>query len=231
METLDPFTLIVRLFVIWGILSILFICYRPYIFSSTKIQIAGIFTRLISTWLILFFLCTHYHVVISKALLPAFTFLLNLIQSDYTVTLSLMNNATETIKMDVILLRDIHPFIQGTPYFQYFYFLPFLQAIVLLPALSAAWPVRRILSRVFLVFISIPLSLLLLMLNVPVQMAASFETTFSKLASLKNLIRPDPLYQLWIDFIANGGNLILTLLLIIFATKLQRNLDIKTNSY
>jgi len=174
-------------------------------------------------------LCTHYHAVISKTLLPAFTFLLNLIQNDYTATLSLFNNATETIKMDVIILRDLHPFIQGTPYFQYFYFLPSLQATVLLPALLVAWPVKRGLSRVFLVFISIPLSLFLLMLNVPFLMAASFETTFSKLASLKNLIRPDPLYQLWVDLIANGGNLILIILLIIFATKLQRILDIKTS--
>jgi len=222
METLEPFILIARLFVVWGILSILFICYRPYIFSSTKLQIVGIFGRLISTWLILFFLCTHYHVAISKTLLPTFTFLLNLIQSDYTATLSLMNNATETIKMDVIILRDLHPFIQGTPYVQYFYFLPSLQAIVLLPALSVSWPVRHILSRVFLVFMSIPLSLFLLMLNIPVQMAASFEITFSKLANLKNLIRPDPPYQLWIDFIANGGNLVLTLLLMVFAIKLQK---------
>lgn len=229
METPDPFALTARLFVTWSVLSILFFCYRPYIFQSTKRQIAGVFGRLISAWLILFFLSTHYHAAISKALLPAFTWLLNLIQNDYTATLSLLDNATETIKIDVIILRYIHPFIQGTPYVQLFYFLPCLQTTILLPALLTAWPVKHLSSRIFLVLISLPLSLFALMLNVPFQIAASFEATFSKLARLKNLIRPDPLYQLWVDFIANGGHLALLILLIVFATKLQRNLDIKAS--
>jgi len=222
MEATNSFIIAMRLLLIWLVLSGLFLYYKTTILLITKKQILGVFSRLIVSWLMLFFACTLFHVSISNALLPFFTLLLNHLQNDYIASLSLLEQTTQAIQIDVTLLREIHPFISGTKYFQYFHLLAFLQTLVLVPAILFAWPVKRALSRVFLVLLSIPLSVFSLMINVPFQMAYSFETTFAKLAKINDAVRPEPFYHLWVLFMINGGNLIIIVLGVVLATALQK---------
>ncbi len=223
MSDLDNAT-VIRLFLTWFVLSALFMGYRSQLLIISKKQWLGIFSRLIVSWLALFFFYTNHHLFIIKTLLPVFSFLLNNIQNEYTVTLSSIGQATESIKMDILILRDIAPFKPGVELYQYFNFLPILQQMALLPATLIAWPVKHFQARLILLIMSLFLTVVLLMLTVPFLMAYQFETTFKTLAGIANFVRPTPYYQWWVQFITNDGHYIVIVFMVIFTTKIQRKI-------
>ncbi len=224
MEEGDYYSVVIRLLFAWFVLSALFLHYRSRILSTNKKQLLGIFSRLIAMWLALFFFCTYYHLFITNTLLPVFTFLLNHIQSDYLATLTSQVNATGHIKIEIKMLHDIPPLSPGVVFSQYYHFLPTLQTIVLLTAILTAWPVKNLRDRLFLISLSIPLSLFLLMIIVPFLIVDQFETTFIALANIKNIIRPEHIYHLWVQFIVNDGFFILIIFMAVLATQLQKKI-------
>jgi len=156
--------------------------------------------------------------------MPIFTYSLNYVQSEYSATLSLIDASNSTLQIGITTLKDIPPFIPGISYYQFFNPTSIFQGLSLVSALLIAWPVDTLKARFFLFLTSFPLSFILLMLNIPFQIASSFDSTFSKLARINDLIRPEQIYQPWVLFIANGGNYILVIILVVFATQLQKRL-------
>lgn len=206
----------------WLVLSGLFISYRAKVFLISKKQLLAIFSRLIITWLAFFFFYTYCHLFIIKTLLPVFSFLLNHIQSEYLAALSSIEKATEAIQINIKILHDIPPLKAGIEFFQFFYFLTILQQMALLPAILIAWPVNRFYDRFILFIMSIFLSLVLLMLTVPFLMAGQFESTFTALSNVTDTVRPDPYYHGWLQFITNDGHFIVIIIMVVFASKIQR---------
>lgn len=224
----DFHTLIIRLLFAWIVLVCFFLSYRIQILSTSKKQLLGIFTRFITSWLVLFFLYTYFYSSITDAMLPMFNFAINLIQRDYIATLSNLTNTTGQFKISIKILHHIPPFTTGTilPYF--FYFLTILQTVALLPAILIAWPVNRIEEHFFLMLISIPLSLATLAMVVPFLIANQIETTFVSLAKFSNLTRPDPFYQLWTNLLTSEGGILLIFFMVLLATKLQKKIFLLT---
>lgn len=218
----------VPLMLTWLVLSGLFLGYRKQVFLISKKQLLGVFGRLIITWLALFFCYTYCHLLIIKTLLPIFSFLLNQIQSDYTATLNTIGKASESIQMNIRMLRDIPPLKPGTAFFQYFHFLTILQQMALLPAILIAWPVNHFYHRFILFIMSLLLSLVLLMITVPFLMASQFESTFTALTNFNNIVRPDPYYHWWVQFITNDGHFIVIIFMVVLATKIQRKVTHKS---
>ena len=125
MEKSDFYLTVVPLLIIWFALSLVLFCFKPAILLATKKQIIGMFSRLVFTWLALFFLCSYFYTSITSALFPLLTYLLNHLQDEYIATLSHLNRMTKSIQINVIIAADLLPFANGTKYHQYFNMAPF----------------------------------------------------------------------------------------------------------
>ncbi len=179
-----------------------------------KTILRGIILRLIGGWL----LCSAFALLVGAyfldLLLPYFSWVVDLIQSDYRSTLSLSKSGDSLIEMTAVTRHSLRGIAAPGSKLtagahSHHVLIPFVLGVTIL----FAWPVIRLRQRIVLLLFGIPLILVIAALTVPFQLAGSIEVMLQGLAQKYSVARPSSLLLTWMFFLEVGGRWLLPIVL------------------
>jgi hypothetical protein len=197
-----------RLMAVWLILSSLSLIFGRRFAKLTKAVLLGSLFRLMISWFVFSVLGFIYGNQLLVWSFPLLTKVINLIQDDYSGTLTIVNgHHNQQILLRAIINRSFPPFVKGNELNTIFDIAPmdFIMPEVLLFSLLCAWPVTRFQSRIKLLLLSIPLSLMVITLTVPFQLGGVNEKVFQNMSEQFNLHRDKPFMLTWLQILDNSG--------------------------
>lgn len=195
---------LLRVVIAWIILSALGIFFTKQAYQLSKGIIFGVLIRLMLAWVTLSALGFIFAIPLVKSLLPSVNWLINLLQEDYSASLTLTDQGRR-IELMSILHHDIPPLVVGDTLTTLSTTLHFMISPVLFYSLLFAWPVKQFQSRIKLLILSTPFIFLLVTLMISCQLVAVNEMTLQTYASQADIERDEPFILAWMNFIQNGG--------------------------
>jgi len=194
----------------------------------TKAALCGISRRLILAWLFLSILVLFQGDRLIRPVLPFVSSVIEFIQADYRATLKISDNQPDLIQLQATTRRII-PSITGSGAMLTAgaHVSHTLVPLVLFFTVLLAWPLDKTQHRLILLILGIPISLILVALTLPFQLAGSLENMFQGYAQQYSVNREKPLLLSWMLFLEMGGRWLLALVLAISSCILVQSLRSK----
>ncbi len=182
----------------------------------TKAILWGISRRLIIVWVCLSMLSLLLGDRLMRPVLPLVSSVISSIQSDYRPKLEINKSHPDLIHMQATT-RHIIPSIAaiGAKLTAGAHISHALVPWVILFSVLIAWPVECFRQRILLLMLGFLLSMLVVALTIPFQLAGSIEMMFQRYAQQYGVNREKPFLLTWMLFLEVGGRWLLPIMLAI----------------
>lgn len=189
----------------------------------------GILSRFLLAWIGLSVLGFLFFKSMIIQFVPAVSWMMEIIQPDYSVELLFKAQDDTHIHIISTLNVSIPPLSKGDVMSTSSNLLPFVMFLVIIYSLLMAWPAKSYLSGIKRLVLSLPVSFVLAILVMSLQLLAVNELTLQLLSHQFDFIREKPWFLTEYDFVKNSESWLRSIALAILGSAILPRVWLKNN--